>query len=116
MLKGLLLVMLSVLFSGLIATPASTQEDTSIVVSQHAITDRLLELRVHSNALHQEVGVRLLLPKNWKKFPHQRWPTLYLLHGCCDGDVGFRSWTEKTDVAAFTANRERRVRPERLVG
>jgi diacylglycerol O-acyltransferase/trehalose O-mycolyltransferase len=102
--KGLQLVVLSVLFSGLIATPASAQKDTSIVVSQHAITDRLLELRVNSDALHQEVGVRLLLPESWKKFPHRRWPTLYLLHGCCGGDAGFRSWTENTDVAAFTAN------------
>jgi S-formylglutathione hydrolase FrmB len=29
---------------------------------------------------------------------------LYLLHGCCDGDNGFRSWTTATDVTDFTAN------------
>jgi S-formylglutathione hydrolase FrmB len=28
---------------------------------------------------------------------------LYLLHGCCDGDIGFRSWTNNTDVEKFTA-------------
>jgi S-formylglutathione hydrolase FrmB len=80
------------------------QQDAATVVSRQDITDRLVELRVHSDALHQVVGVRLLLPKDWKRFSYRKWPTLYLLHGCCDGDTGFRSWTDKTDVTAFTAN------------
>lgn len=101
--KGLLFA-LTVLFTGLIATPASAQDDSATIVSEHTISDRLLELRVHSDALHQTVGVRLLLPKDWNHFPHRKWPTLYLLHGCCEGDTGFRSWTDKTDVTAFTAH------------
>lgn len=102
--KGFLLVALSALLSGLVTAPAAAQEDAAIVISQHAITGRLLELRVYSDALRQQVGVRLLLPNDWMKFPNRRWPTLYLLHGCCTGDTGFRAWTEKTDVAALSAN------------
>jgi diacylglycerol O-acyltransferase/trehalose O-mycolyltransferase len=101
--KGLL-VALTLLFSGLVATPAIAGQDTATVISRQAITDRLIELQVHSDALHQDVGVRVLLPKDWARFPHRTWPTLYLLHGCCDGDTGYRSWTDKTDIAAFTAN------------
>ncbi|MFD1044750.1 alpha/beta hydrolase-fold protein, partial [Kibdelosporangium lantanae] len=42
-------------------------------------------------------------PNDWRRFPHRSWPTLYLLHGCCDGTTGYQSWTTKTDVEAFTA-------------
>ncbi|HWM04693.1 MAG TPA: alpha/beta hydrolase family protein, partial [Actinophytocola sp.] len=73
------------------------------VVREEPLGDRLLELTVHSDAVGREVGVRLLLPPDWDRFPHKRWPTLYLLHGCCDGDTGFRSWTDRTDVTEFTA-------------
>jgi S-formylglutathione hydrolase FrmB len=99
-----LLLALTLLLSGFIAAPAASAQDTATVISRQQLTDRLVELRVHSDALHQEVGVRLLLPKDWAKFPHRVWPTLYLLHGCCDGDTGYRSWTDKTDVAELTAN------------
>ncbi|MET0132876.1 MAG: alpha/beta hydrolase family protein, partial [Kibdelosporangium sp.] len=50
----------------------------------------------------RDVGVRVLLPADYQRSPYKKWPTLYLLHGCCDGDTGFRSWTTKTDVEAFT--------------
>jgi len=99
-----LLLALTLLLSGFFATPAVAAQDKATIVSRQQLTERLVELRVHSDALHREVGVRLLLPKDWAKFPHRDWPTLYLLHGCCDGDTGYRSWTDKTDVAAFTAN------------
>lgn len=99
-----LLLALTLLLSGFFATPALATQDKATIVSRQQLTERLVELRVHSDALHREVGVRLLLPKDWAKFPHRDWPTLYLLHGCCDGDTGYRSWTDKTDVAAFTAN------------
>ena len=101
--KGLL-VALTLLFSGFLATPAIAGTDTATVISRQAITDRLVELQVRSDALRQDVGVRVLLPKDWARFPHRTWPTLYLLHGCCDGDTGYRSWTDKTDLTAFSAN------------
>jgi S-formylglutathione hydrolase FrmB len=50
------------------------------------------------------VGVRLLLPPGHDRFPHRTWPTLYLLHGCCDGDTGYRSWTNNTDATELTAH------------
>ena len=43
--------------------------------------------------------MRLLLPARFDTAPAQRWPVLYLLHGCCDSYV---AWTRSTDVAALT--------------
>jgi diacylglycerol O-acyltransferase/trehalose O-mycolyltransferase len=98
--KAVLLVM-TLLFSGLMAAPASAREDVATVVGEQVISTRLLELQVHSDALNATVGVRLLLPKDWAKYPHRTWPTLYLLHGATDD---YRSWTDKTDITAFTAD------------
>lgn len=61
------------------------------------LSDRLVELVVRSPAL--DVGVRLLLPKNWAR---KRWPTLYLLHGCCTVGDGQVEWTTYSDVEAYT--------------
>ena len=48
--------------------------------------------------------MRLLTPVGWDdRRPGQRWPVLYLLHGCC-GD--YTSWTSLTDVASITALRD----------
>lgn len=57
---------------------------------------------MRSPALGAEVGVRLLLPKNWAREPHKRWPTLYLLHGCCTVGDGQVEWTTYSDVEAYT--------------
>ncbi|MCU1679270.1 MAG: hypothetical protein JWQ81_9 [Amycolatopsis sp.] len=95
------LLIATLLFSGLMATPASAREDVATVVSEKAISPRLLELQVHSDALDATVGVRVLLPKDWTKYRHRTWPTLYLLHGANDN---YQSWTDKTDVTAFTAD------------
>lgn len=81
------------------ATPTRTG---AWVVREERLSDRLLELTVHSTAVGRDVGVRLLLPPDWRAHPRRDWPTLYLLHGCCDGDTGYRSWTDKTDVAELT--------------
>lgn len=61
-----------------------------------------MELVVRSPALGAEVGVQLLLPKNWAREPHKRWPTLYLLHGCCTVGDGQVEWTTYSDVEAYT--------------
>jgi diacylglycerol O-acyltransferase / trehalose O-mycolyltransferase len=98
-LRGLLLALV-LLFNVLLTTPANARERGAWVVDEQHLSDRLIELTVHSDAVGHDVGVRLLLPTNWSK--RRDWPTLYLLHGCCDGDTGFRSWTDKTDVEAFT--------------
>lgn len=99
--RGLLLAL--VLLLNLVFTLPAAASTGAWVVQSQQLDSRLVELTVHSDAMGQDVGVRLLLPPDWQKFPHRKWPTLYLLHGCCDGDNGFRMWTTKTDVEAFTA-------------
>ncbi len=85
------------------APPATAERAGAHVVSAQRLDDRLVELTVHSPAVGRDVGVRLLLPPDYDRRPHQRWPTLYLLHGCCDGDTGYRSWTNNTDVEELSA-------------
>jgi diacylglycerol O-acyltransferase/trehalose O-mycolyltransferase len=99
--RGLLLALV-LLVNFVLTLPASATGTGAWVVRSQQLDDRLVELTVHSDAVGHDVGVRLLLPADWQRFPHRKWPTLYLLHGCCDGDTGFRSWTDKTDVEQFT--------------
>ena len=112
--RGLLLS-LALLLSLVITLPASAALTTAAaaaaparhgawVVHSEQLSDRLLELTVHSDAVGHDVGVRLLLPSGYQRFPHRTWPTLYLLHGCCDGDLGYRDWTDNTDAEALTAH------------
>jgi diacylglycerol O-acyltransferase / trehalose O-mycolyltransferase len=49
------------------------------------------------------VSVRLLTPTGWSKDGGQRWPVLYLLHGCCDT---YDSWTRETGVEDLAALRD----------
>lgn len=85
---------------GLVA-PASAARG-AWVVHEEWLGERLVELTVRSPAVGEDVGVRVLVPRNWERAPRREWPTLYLLHGCCDGDTGFRSWTNNTDVEELT--------------
>jgi diacylglycerol O-acyltransferase / trehalose O-mycolyltransferase len=101
--KGFLLTLVLVL-STLLTVPASAERTGAWVVSTTHLDARLVELTVHSPAVGHDVGVRLLLPPGFDRYPHRKWPTLYLLHGCCDGDTGYRSWTDKTDVEALSAH------------
>lgn len=101
--RGLLLTLV-LFFSAVLTLPASAQRSGASVVGEQWLDDRLLELTVRSEAVGRDVGVRLLLPPDWDRLPHHRWPTLYLLHGCCDGDTGFRSWTNNTDVEELSAS------------
>jgi S-formylglutathione hydrolase FrmB len=68
------------------------------VVGVTQVADRQVDLSVRSAALGgRTVTVRLLTPDGWDPDkPRQKWPTLWLLHGCC-GD--YTSWTSLTDVA-----------------
>jgi len=98
-----LLVAVVLMLSTVLALPATAERAGAWVVATQRLDDRLVELTVHSTAVGRDVGVRLLLPPDYDRFPHHRWPTVYLLHGCCDGDTGFRSWTNNTDVAVLSA-------------
>jgi diacylglycerol O-acyltransferase/trehalose O-mycolyltransferase len=70
--------------------------DGARVVAQQQVGPRLVDLTVQSHALGRTAKVRLLTPDGWQeRRPGERWPVLYLLHGCCDT---YESWTRETDV------------------
>jgi len=100
------LLTLITFFGLLLAPPASATRGGATIVDEKQLDNRLVELTVRSDALGQEVHVRLLLPPSWDREPHRRWPTLYLLHGCCETPDGFRKWTDRTDVEELTATTE----------
>lgn len=92
----------ALLLAPVTVTRAEASPGGATVVSISQVADRQVDLRVRSHALgDREVMVRLLTPDGWDPDARgggQRWPTLWLLHGCC-GD--YTSWTSATDVASL---------------
>ncbi|MGA8116640.1 MAG: alpha/beta hydrolase family protein [Actinocatenispora sp.] len=87
------------------ATPPThtTAADGARVTDEQQVAPRQVDLTVSSPALGTSVRVRLLTPDGWdQRSDTRRWPTLWLLHGCC-GD--YTSWTALTDVASIPALR-----------
>ncbi|SDD99222.1 alpha/beta hydrolase [Actinokineospora iranica] len=82
-----------------------TADDGARVVSETRIDARTVDLDIASPALGFNGKVRLLLPSNWDAQPTRTWPSLWLLHGCCE-DKDYQSWTHFTDVEEFTANKD----------
>lgn len=70
------------------------------VLQEERRSARVLDLSVWSPALRGRTRVRLLLPTNYGAEPAARWPSLYLLHGCCDS---YLSWTRSTDIEQLSA-------------
>lgn len=79
---------------------AAAADDGAYVVAQQWIDARTLDLTIHSPAMAADEPVRLLLPSDWNTRPYERWPVLYLLHGCCGN---YTNWTSRTDVEQLTA-------------
>lgn len=83
------------------ALPRAAHEqapDGARVVSAVRVGERQTDLTIDSPALHGTATVRLLTPEGWeRRTPGQRWPTLWLLHGCCND---YTSWTKDLDVAS----------------
>src|SRR5215213_4207617 len=74
------------------AAPARAADIT--VVKQEKLSPRLTEYTLHTDALSDDTVVRVLTPADYAAHPEQRYPVLYLLHGCCDYDVrGSQAWT-----------------------
>lgn len=71
------------------------------LVSDQRLDQRLHELTLETPALSGQTGVRVLLPDGYDRHPNRRYPVLYLLHGGVDD---FRSWTDKGDAEAITAD------------
>ena len=77
---------------------ATPSHPAARVVDEQRVGPRLLDLTVRSPALDANAHVRLLTPAGWSPRPAERWPVLYLLHGCCDT---YKSWTRSTDVESW---------------
>ena len=70
------------------------------VLGEQQVSERIVDLTVWSPALRGRTTVRLLLPTHYRDRPEAHWPSLYLLHGCCDSYV---SWTRSTDIEQLSA-------------
>jgi diacylglycerol O-acyltransferase/trehalose O-mycolyltransferase len=81
----------------LVLAPAVARAELTQVASQQ-LAPRLTEYTLKTDALAADTKVRVLLPDGYD--PSQRYPVLYLLHGCCDD---WRSWTDKGQVTQITA-------------
>jgi S-formylglutathione hydrolase FrmB len=87
----------------LLAVPASAPARTPLrLISSQQLDPRLSELTFTTPALDTTTGVRVLLPDRYAS-SKRRYPVLYLLHGCCGGTTGFRSWTDQMGAEALTA-------------
>lgn len=93
--------------AGLLVTPSTAVAAPgrgAVVISETQVAERQVDLAVRSPALGETVNVRLLTPDGWEdRNRGDRWPVLYLLHGCC-GD--YTSWTAMTDVAEIPELRD----------
>jgi S-formylglutathione hydrolase FrmB len=105
------LAVLGVLALALIAAPAKAAGGFAYgpeqleLTSSERLSDRLLELHFTTPAVEGDTGVRVLLPDGYDADQSRRYPVLYLLHGCCNGDTGYRGWTEDMDAEEVTAGR-----------
>ncbi|MGA6163923.1 alpha/beta hydrolase [Amycolatopsis magusensis] len=87
------------------AVPPVTADNGAKIVKETKIDARTVDIEISSPSLARTGMVRLLLPSKWAAEPSRTWPTLYLLHGCCE-PVDYRSWYEFTDVEQFTADKD----------
>jgi S-formylglutathione hydrolase FrmB len=101
------LALISVMTALVLVAPASARTSGASAIkvlgAQH-LDSRLTEYSLSTPALKSATPVRVLLPTGYAQHPHERYPVLYLLHGCCNYDVsGAASWSVHGDVEAATA-------------
>lgn len=96
------MVTVTVLMTVFLSPPADARPSPqgAQVTAITQVAERQVDLRVRSQALGgREVTVRLLTPDGWNPDDRsQKWPTLWLLHGCCGG---YTAWTRVTNVPQF---------------
>lgn len=76
-----------------------------VLLNETKLSDRLRELTFQTPAFAEITKVRVLLPKNYDANPQTRYPSLHLLHGCCNGVVaggGYNNWTDALKAEAVT--------------
>lgn len=86
----------------LLAPTGAAGRSSLRLASSQSLDPRLSELTFTTPALDAPTGVRVLLPAGYSS-SHRRYPVLYLLHGCCNGTNGYRSWTDQMGAEALTA-------------
>ncbi|WP_051116593.1 alpha/beta hydrolase [Amycolatopsis nigrescens] len=84
---------------------AATADDGARVTKETWLDARTVDLQIDSPAIGATGTVRLFVPAGWKAEPTRTWPTLYLLHGCCE-PADYKSWDQFTDVKSFTADKD----------
>ncbi|OXM73122.1 MULTISPECIES: alpha/beta hydrolase [Amycolatopsis] len=105
----LVLPVVAMVTGAALAAPVSaatvSADDGAKVVTETWIDDRTVDLEIDSPALGRTGMVRLIVPVKWRAEPARTWPTLWLLHGCCE-PADYQSWDRFTDVKAFTADKD----------
>ena len=84
----------------LVAMAAAVALSRVRVLTEQRLTERMVDVALWSPALGRRTTVRLLLPLAYEDRPQARWPSVYLLHGCCDD---YLSWTRSTDIEELSA-------------
>jgi S-formylglutathione hydrolase FrmB len=75
------------------------------VLTTRQLDARLTEYSLGTPALKAATPLRILLPAGYAQHPAERYPVLYLLHGCCNYDAtGAASWTVHGDAENATAD------------
>jgi S-formylglutathione hydrolase FrmB len=97
------IVALAAVLGLLLIGPAAASARTPLrLLSTQQLDPRLSELTFTTPALDTPTGVRILLPDGYAS-SKRSYPVLYLLHGCCNGTTGYRSWTDQMGAEALTA-------------
>jgi S-formylglutathione hydrolase FrmB len=84
------------------------------VLQVNQIDSRLMDVTLSTNALSSPVHVEVLVPSNYSTEPTQRYPSIYLLHGCDASNspsgplngLDYLGWTEDGLVEQTTAHTE----------
>ena len=87
-------------FAGLLLMLAPGAGAKVKVLKSEKLDSRLTELTLSTPNVDGPTGVRVLLPAGYGS-SSRNYPVLYLLHGAFDD---FRSWTDKGDTEALTAD------------
>ena len=102
-LLGVILLLLLGL-PGIARAAVPTADTGAYVASSNRVDSRTLDLSISSqNVEGSRRSVRLLLPPGWSQTASRTWPALYFLHG---GGDDYRSWSDKTDLKAFSAGKD----------
>ncbi|CUU54750.1 S-formylglutathione hydrolase FrmB [Parafrankia irregularis] len=88
-----------------VGSVAAMADDGAYVAYESRVDDRTVDLMIVSPALNGAAPVRVILPAGWAGSPAQTWPSLYLIHGCCE-KADYQSWSVFTNIRSFAADKQ----------